>query len=347
MNNQASIIASSSINEPFVSRVSPEAASIRRFVRDVSNDTARPGDAFQWADGSASVHHIRSSRVHVVQLCCHVIILYDTLHRARSNPRFTYIRALPPFKSVLVRMLPSDGPLHCAGSGRIFSEHGAGSQRLWISGSSTRGKASGIGEVTDDQLSEGNRIVDLSDELREKMDRIYDGDVIGPSGAVLNILTEVEEEFTRGLDEYNNVAFLILSVAAILSSAAIATVSPVREWEGLAVVLVEAIVVYSFLGIVSHATVVFNRADTFAVDIRHRSHGNFTYNGRIVQVFRESVIMTVGEPLKKAVMLLITEGFAVAAAVMVSVTLAASVRQVRLSKKRRDASADGMDEKEA
>lgn len=124
-------------------------------------------------------------------------------------------------------------------------------------------------------------------------------------------------------------AFLILSVVAILSSTAAASISSASGYEKMAVVIVEAIVVYSFLAIFTHACIALLRENAFLLDVTIQRLGNYTYNGNLVQVHSETVFTAVGRRIQFPLLLVITEVFAVISAAFVTDTIYRAFEKIR------------------
>lgn len=332
VNSFVSVLVASQVNDAFVSSVNNNASRIRDVVNDIANNTATPGDTHTWVGGQVDVFLIGNARVHTATTSCSLLIIFNKALEVVAVPRWMYLRGADPFSSNLLIMGPEHAPTSCTGSGVVFIDHGQTNQRLWLSATTgSNGKrATSPGVVNDTLLNRGNSAIPLPEETLKRMDRLKDGDLGAPPGGDLTrAFASVEAEFARGLEQYNNVGFVILSVAAMLSSTAIASVSLGADWERIAVVAVEATVVYSFLAIVTHACVVFLRAESFLVDIRSTGVGNFTTeDGLIVHMFHQKVTTGVGSRTTTPVLLVVTEVFAAISAAIVTLTVIASFRHL-------------------
>lgn len=229
---------------------------------EVLNNTDIVGDRLSWIGGYAMVFDLRSSRVFGIAQKCRAILFLDADGKPFLAQAVSFIRTAHPFQSVLLGMNFENSPGLCGGSGLVFNEHRNLSQWAWISHreDSASMPAESLGNVRTSELSEGNSPIALTDGERDKLERLEVGSLGFWLSSNLNSgLGDIETEFMRGFDQYNNMSFLILLVAAILSSTAATSVSSGLGTERMSVILVEAIVVYSFLAIVTHACIVLLR----------------------------------------------------------------------------------------
>ena len=290
---------------------------------------------------------VGSSTVHAIGMSCNVMLFYDQQGKLRTVPRYSFVRSYPPYQSKIIRMLPTHSTTLCEGDGAIFAEHERASQRLWLSSAGTKAKtATSAGDIITENLNDGNAVLNPAQEVIEALEKLEDVVDAAPANSLSRALDEAEKEFNRGLEAYNNVAFLILSVAAVLSSTAVASISIGSDCDRVAIVMVEAAVIYSFLAIVTHACVVFLRDDTFLIDARDVGVGNFTSSAGIVEVYSETIFLAVGGRTRAPKFLIVTEVFAAIAAVVVSLSVIQSVRWVRRSGRRELVADDVMRDEE-
>lgn len=327
------------INGAFVSRVPRNTTLARDVVKQVSNGTASIGDSFAWIGGEASMFTVGRSRVSVVVQSCSSLLMFDKDRKFINAFSFQFVRSAPPFKSVLLSMGPPNSAISCGGNGIIFKDHGQFSQRVWriASGNNENGRDT-VGHIRATDLNDGNNLISISDEQLDMLRRHQDetaGVASTHRGQLTNGFISVQHEYERGLEQYNNMAFLILSLAAILSSTAIASMAPGKDSDRISIVVVESCVVYSFLAIVAHACVVFTRAETFLVDSKTVIRGNYTYNEAILGSRFELHLSAIGERMELPRYLLITTVCSFFAALIVTVTAANLARRVWKQKKRR------------
>lgn len=224
-----------------------------------------------------------------------------------------------------------NAPSYCKGSGLVFAERKELSQISWMF---SRSSPTTAGNVTHDDLNEGNSILLLKPRERVTLERIHDYDIGLPPSRVSDIIKGADSEYHRGVEQYDNVAFLILSVAAILSSTAVASVSPGREIDRIMIVLVEASVVYSFLAIVTHAMIVLLRREAYSLDITLDNRLNLTFgDGENIILARLNYSMTtVGIRTTFPIKLVITEIVSVLSALIVTWTIVVAFVSIKCKK---------------
>lgn len=317
------------LNHPFISRVPQDASRVPEIIRDITNNTAKSGDLYQWLGGLATIFDTDTSRVFLISQKCRGITIKDRTGRILHNPHFHFIRAPSPFQCYLHSMDGKNIPPICGGSGELLLGHADHSQPLRLLATRSAKKTQ---EFFEDEVSNGNDGVSLVSLTEEQMDEYVRLDDESSSHH-RSRLQDIQEEFMHGVEEYDNMSFLTLSIAAILSSAAVAGVSLGPGRERIAVVTIEAFVVYSFLIIVSHAYLVFMRKPTHLVDVIYESRGNFTYNGMVIEAYSDTVVTAVGERIFTPKLLRTTEIFAIVAAVAVTWVLVLNFREVKRMRK--------------
>lgn len=336
MNSISTVQVMTELNDPFVSRVSPIASTLRKIIDSAANGTIQPGDIFSWVGGLISAFTLGQSKVYVWTTSCNRIELRNEDGTVANRSTFEFVRNNEPFKRFLLSMGSANSPILCGGSGIIFDGHGDKSQPFWLIGTSAsrRKKTETVGTLSRQELSSGNEVVPLTEHQIAHLERLSDQSFGVYSAGTNTVLGEAQERASRGYEQYNNIAFLILSVAAILSSAAVAGISPGPGFKRNMIVAVEASVVYCFLGIVSHACVVLTRPNTFLTEMTLTTNGNFTYEGSVVRTYSESFVIAAGERMLIPTFLVITEVVAVLAAGAVTITLVYNIRQARRRRKK-------------
>lgn len=337
LNKVAQFTTRAQITDAFVSKVQQNATLARSIVRRLSNFSASVGDAFVWVGGEASVFLLGRSKVFTVVQSCSSLRVFDESGEPRDNFHFLFVRSHPPFRSHVLTMRGKHAPVACGGSGLVFDDHTENSQRLWrVASNSNMRPLESVGVINPGDLNSGNGILALSDEQLQALRRQQDetaGVMSVPGGALSTGLGAVQREYERGLEQYNNMGFLILSVSAILSSTAVASLASGALRERLIIVMVESAVVYSFLAILSHSCLVFTRRNTFVVDSSTVVRGNYTYHGAVVESMMRINFTAVGQREGLPNLLLVTWGCVLLASFIVTVTGANLFRQIRAKRK--------------
>lgn len=318
------------MNHPFISKVPAAASRLPEIIREITNNTAKPGDLYEWVGGIATVFDMGTSRVFLLFQKCRGITIKDNAGNVLHSPHFHFIRAPPPYQCFLHSMEGKNRPAMCGGSGALLRGHSDLSQPIRLVATETEGRE--IQEFFGDEVSTGNEgvsLVNLTSQQLSEYVRLEDESTVH----YRDTLDIIEDEFKHGIEDYDNMAFFTLSVAAILSSAAVAGVSLGPGRERIAVVTIEASVVYSFLLIVSHAYMALMRKQTHVVDMDVASEGYFTYNGMIIETYTDIVITAVGERLYMPILLLTTEVFAILAAITVTCILVLNFRELKRLRK--------------
>lgn len=349
-NKRRYLAVSKRLNEPFVDSVPSTVFRLADFIDNVSNDSFYYNDTeFKSAilffpGGHMSVHNLAFSRDHSLFQGCRTIKWYKNQTLQTSVPHFELFRQFPPYESVLVAMDRKNAPSFCGGSGMVFADHSEMGQRIW----GNAGPPTTVGTVTNDDLNDGNTVVKLRAQDRFNLEKIYDSDFGIQPSRITDIIKDADAEYHRGVEQYDNVAFLILSIAAILSSTAVASVSPGRELDRILIVLVEASVVYSFLAIVTRAMMVLLRREAYSLDITMINDMNLTFGNaeNIIIAHLNFSMAIVGMRTTFPTKLVVTELVSVVAAVIVTWTIVVAFASIKFLKKPKDVESGDADSAE-
>lgn len=332
-NNRERFFIQDSITNPFLEKVPSNALILKNIVNEVSNGTAQRGDIFEWVGGKAIVFESSNSLVYAIANTCYKYKVRSANGSIVLDDMVAFVRQRPPAQSLLFRITPSSGPVLCGGSGLVFREHGDLSQRVWFN-HLTSDRREIVGPISPADLGQSS-LVSLSDEQLKELNRLDDGDAgVSGFGNILTRFDDTGEEYELTLKSYNNVGFLILSVAAVLASTAVALLTPSdAKWDEGVVIAVEGVVVYCFLAILSHICVVYLRQETFLIDSQDVIYSRYTYNDLILEAESRILFTAVGERTQFPVQLILAEIFVVIAAVVVTTTiirLAVNVRNKKI-----------------
>ena len=134
----------------------------------------------------------------------------------------------------------------------------------------------------------------------------------------MKLAVDAEREFKQSLLAYNNFGFLLLSVATLASSTiiAIVTMKGARTRE-MAVVAVEAIVIFLFFIVISYILFVFLKYDDYSVEQSIFQGTEHKYGSILIQAEHRRCDVLVGKNSQLPTLLIVTEVFAVFAAMVV------------------------------
>lgn len=314
------------LNEPFISEVPAYASEIPSVIREITNDTAKPDVIFEWVGGIATSYDTETSKVYFLLQKCNWLTMRDQSGNNRTV-HYYFTRATPPQQSFLHIMEGINKPVFCGGSGRTLqgnTNHSQPLRKKTLHGKFKDEDPKWFSSVME-AVNDGVSVLSLTPDQMDELEKLDDENASYHEKK----LREIDGEYQHAIEEYDNISFLVLSVAAILSSASVACISLRPRGDRVVVVIVEACVVYSFLIIVSHTFKVFMREQTYIVDVILRSEGNFTYDGLVVRTCSEKVITAVGERKSVPFFLVLTEFFAIVASTGVSFFLALNLKQTR------------------
>ena len=294
INQQLTTIRKITVNEPFVESIPSSASSIREFVNSVTNNTSRPGDSYYWAGGYISDFNLTRSRVQTIQAECNeLVIVYrekekneDGEHKVIKKENITWIIRVSDTYNYYVYIYPAEhgSPLCADGGDSLFlKEHGDLSQRLMRS-TSDHLAVTTQGTIFPEQLNSGNlgnlapklHFVNSTStgnspyffDIQKALSNYYGTQKLGERRT---LWLQAEEAFEQSLAAYDNFGFLLLSITALVSSTIIAIVTVKKASKGeFAVVIVEGLVVLLFFIVLTHALVVYSRAQDFVVDYEVR-----------------------------------------------------------------------------
>lgn len=190
---------------PFLSLVHDN--NISAIAYEVSNSTLNKGATFIYTTGNTEVTNntFRTSERKELRItsfstkCTSARVLDSRSGKLLTQFYFTHIRS--PSHDVIIRSPISPGNnagFHCNGStGKLFDDHGKGSQRFWDG--NLGNFTSGEGEIRQSDLSDGNEVLLLPKSVQASAGRIIDaGRGSGDSEAVVrrirNLVDKYEDE---------------------------------------------------------------------------------------------------------------------------------------------------------
>lgn len=281
INQDITTFRSAHVTQPFTQAVPKSSQSLRAFVAEATNGTSRPGDFFYWMSGKIQDFNLtQNSRLVTLSMTCKTIAIIDfkTDEMLDSFSWYTFTRGayIYPLFMIPVEHVSA----LCGGDDLFFTEHGENSQRFWLS-DTDYGKPQWVGNFTGEDTNAGGESYEVKSEDGETSPYFHElqktsNGYYGTQGlgVVRSIWLEAEAEFENSLSSYNNFAFLLLSLTALVSSTIIAVVTSRKAGKGeLAVVLVEGIVVMLFFGVLTHALVAFSRPEDYVVDYQVNQKG--------------------------------------------------------------------------
>lgn len=180
---------------PFSSTVGDN--GISALADEVSNSTLKD-TAGSYSTGSVTVTvaTLRTSDQNKLRLssvstkCTAALVLDPKSGELLSGFYYTYIRS-PPYDALIRSpfVVGADAAISCKGAtGRIFNDHGEGSQRFWrLTGTVTADTS--VGEIRGSDVSAGNDVLFLSDSAQASVSRVLDARLGSSTGQVQASLT--------------------------------------------------------------------------------------------------------------------------------------------------------------